>query len=53
LIKVEFNNAWNDYQKAQSLYDDESQHGIIEKEQKRWEDEVKSQLNELAEFTTL
>jgi len=52
LIGVEFNEAWKDYQKAQALYDEESQHGIIERVQKRWEDEIKTQLNELAEFTT-
>jgi len=52
LIKVEFNQAWADYQQAQALYDDESQHGIIEKEQKRWEEYVKNQLKLLEDFAT-
>lgn len=39
-LKVVFEQGWNDYMREQQRYDDETQHGIVEKEQKRWEEEV-------------
>ncbi len=51
-IKREFELAWADYQKAQSLYDIETRHGIIEITQKQWETDVKNQLEDLNEYST-
>lgn len=41
-----FEQGWQDYMAEQEKYDAETQHGIIEKEQKRWEEEVGNKLKE-------
>ncbi|MBP6333905.1 MAG: hypothetical protein KA444_00430 [Bacteroidia bacterium] len=51
-IKEKFEQAWNDYQKAQAEYDLESQHGLIEKSQKYWEEKVNKELKELQTFAS-
>ena len=51
-IRIQFDQAWNDYQQAQGLYDEESRHGLIEKEQKRWEELVQKELASLQDFAT-
>ncbi len=51
-IRIAFEQAWTDYQLAQSVYDNETRHGLIEQEQKRWEQEVLEELKMYAEFAT-
>lgn len=51
-IRTAFEQAWQDYQSAQSLYDDETRHGLIEEQQKRWETSILEQLKSYEEFAT-
>jgi hypothetical protein len=51
-IRIAFERAWSDYQVAQSLYDEESRHGLILDAQEKWETQVKKNLDELEEFMT-
>lgn len=46
-----FNEVWQDYQKAQMLYDDETQHGLIADMQLRWENDVEAGLNEMKKYS--
>lgn len=49
-IKALFEESWNAYQVNQNLYDEETEHGLIEAAQKKWINNVKEELNTLAEF---
>ena len=51
-IRTAFEQAWTDYQSAQSQYDEETRHGLIEKDQKRWEKNIVDELRTYEEFAT-
>ncbi len=51
-IRDKFDQAWNDYQTSQALYDSETKHGIIEPMQKKWEENVNKELAELESYAT-
>ena len=49
-IKVLFEESWKAYQVNQNLYDEETEHGLIEAAQKKWINNVNEELTTLAEF---
>ncbi len=51
-IRTAFEQAWTDYQSAQSQYDEDTRHGLIEKDQKRWEKNIVDELRTYEEFAT-
>jgi len=51
-IRPVFDQAWIDYQKTQNAYDEETNHGTIDKEQQRWKEKISNELDEYVEFRT-
>lgn len=43
-LQIIFKEGWDEYQKEQTQYDDETEHGIIPEKQKAWENSVKARL---------
>ena len=44
------NGMWEEYQKAQNKYDDETEHGLIQEMQIRWINDVKAELELLSDY---
>jgi hypothetical protein len=48
-VNILFDEAWKEYQQQQQLYDEETKHGIVEDEQKKWSEFITSELKSLPE----
>jgi len=51
-IKPVFDETWKEYPQTQNLYDDETMHGTIQKEQQRWAEKVSRELASLSAYRT-